>query len=305
MTDRIDYQDAVSIGNHHWCNVPASIGSRKGVMRLLEPRGTDIPQLLLRLRAGEYASPFVFDDGTIRRLHFDMRYVQSEMSLARPDTLNLAYTRKMMTFMPFMPSPAHVVIVGLGGGSLTKFCYRQLPNTRVTTVEIDQRVISFGELFQLPGEDERMRIVHADAADYFAGNAEFCDVVLLDGCDKDGVAPALCDPGFHRSLHARLRPQGMLVMNLIGQTRAAEAVRRLIATIYAGPAMVMEVRNGGNHLLFAFKNRHFVPDWALLRLQAKQLLQRHGLDFPRYLNLLRPSSASALAPPYERRSRQR
>src|SRR5436190_22175867 len=106
----------------------------------------------------------------------------------------------MMAFLLFLTRPKHVLIVGLGGGSLTKFCYRELPRARITTVEIDEDVIAFGELFGVPAPDERMSIVHADATDYFATTANRADVILLDGFDKIGIASTFCDVQFYQNL---------------------------------------------------------------------------------------------------------
>ena len=56
-------------------------------------------------------------------------------------------------------------MVGLGGGSLAKFCHRHLPRTRLTVVEVDPDVIALRGEFEVP-DDERLAIVQADAAEY-------------------------------------------------------------------------------------------------------------------------------------------
>lgn len=272
-----------------WCSIPASLLSEKGIVHLREPPGSDLSGVLHRLRNGEYDKPFVTDDGTSRRLHFNFRFVQSEMNLLNPDSLSFAYTRKMMAFLLFAPRPKHIVIIGLGGGSLTKFCYRGLPRTRVTTIEIDADVIGFGELFEIPAPDARLRIVHADATEYFARSEEEADVVMLDGCDYDGVSPALCEAAFYRDVRARLSPDGLLVANLIGRAGRSIALQRLIGEVFGGQTMTLDVRGGGNRLLFAFNDAHFAPDWQAIREEAHKLEHRHGLDFPGFMRKLQYS----------------
>lgn len=233
--------------------------------------------------------PFIVDDGSVRRLYFNLDYVQSEMRLDQPYTLNLAYTRKMMAFLLFVPQPRHVVIVGLGGGSLTKFCYRQLPRTRITTVEIDRDVIGFGEMFHLPPEDARLQIVHADAVEYFAATREQADVVLFDGCDRQGIAAAFCTEDFYRSVHLRLRAGGLLVTNLVGTEPDVERHVRHIAAVFRGRVMIQNVGADGNQLAFAFKDPAFRPDWTAIQAAAKRLAQQHGLNFPVLVRKLRHS----------------
>lgn len=270
----------------HWFEIPATLVSQYGVIRLRERPGTDVSQILQSLRDGSYRRPFVLDDGVTRRLHFDFNSVQSEMTIGDPLELNFAYTRKMMSFLLFHPHPEHVVIVGLGGGSLTRFCYRQLPLTRVTTVEIDEDVIALSDLFRLPACGHRARLVHADAAEYFATTEEHADVVLIDGCDRWGTAPTFCEPAFYENLRLKLRRQGLLVVNLIGHDNRKGAILRSVAETFSGRYVLLDVPAGGNSLLFAFNDPDRVVDWSEVRRLAEELASRHGLDFPAFARRL-------------------
>jgi spermidine synthase len=86
------------------------------------------------------------------------------MWLDEPDTLVSAYTRKMMGFLLFRKRPRGVVMIGLGGGSLVKFCHRHLPSTRMTVVEINARVIALRSHFQIPPDDSRLRVINEDGS---------------------------------------------------------------------------------------------------------------------------------------------
>lgn len=269
------------------CRLPAEWLQESGIVALNEPPWADMDELLARLREGAYDKPFVIDDGRTRRLYFGLAYVQSEMSIAEPHALNFAYTRTMMGFLLFVPRPRHVLIVGLGGGSLTRFCHRQLPRARITTVEIDPEVIAFGDLFALPPAGARHELVQADAVDYFSRDADRPDVVLLDGCDSRGLAPALCDAGFLARVRDRLRGRGVLVINLVG---SADALRTTVATaraVFGGRVLVQKVGEGGTQVAFAFRDDAFVPDWDRLQRGSRALQDRHGLDFPAQVRLLR------------------
>ena len=110
--------------------------------------------------------PYIFETPLERRLHFTQDATQSAMSLLEPDSLIAPYTRKMMSFLLLNPNPRHIVMLGLGGGSLAKFCYRNLPKTRITVVEIDADVIAMRDEFLIPRDDSRFRVVHGDGAQY-------------------------------------------------------------------------------------------------------------------------------------------
>ena len=232
-------------------------------------------------------APFVVDDGLMRSLHFSPWFVQSEMSLDAPYDLKLAYTRQMMAFLLFLPRPRHLSIVGLGGGSLTKFCHRELPRTRVTTVEIDQGVIDCAPYFEMPAEDQRLRLVHADAVAYFAAAPEPSDVILVDGCDESGTVSAFCRASFYRDLRAALQPGGVLVVNLIGLDAVVEAHQRLIEEAFEGRALLQEVPAEGNRIAFAFQPPRSAPDWPAIEREARKLARKHGLDFPAFARRMR------------------
>ena len=284
-----DHDASIQSEELHWHELPDAFLSEQGTVHLKAPLDADLSELQRQLRRGRYRHPFVFDDGETLRLHFNLRYVQSAMSIADPDALQLMYTQKMMAFLLLLPDPRHIVIVGLGGGSLTKFCYQQLPRARITTIEINQQIIGFGELFQVPPPNSRMRILHADAADYFADTRERVDVVLLDGCDRNGVVPALCEAGFYRHLRKRLRPGGVLAVNLIGHAHNAAQLQAMIAEEFGNPVMTLDVSDGGNRIVFAINEAQPSPDWPAIGRHAAELAQRHGLEFPAYARGLQRS----------------
>jgi spermidine synthase len=267
------------LAGSQWWQIPVNLADGKATLHLNDTTDATVSQLLGRVRSGRYGKPFVLDDGKFRRLHFSLHATQSRMSLRSPDALTLAYTRKMMSFVLFQPRPEHVVIVGLGGGSLTKFCYRQLPDSRVTTVEIDQAVIDLATLFHVPNSDARMRIVHADAARYLATSRQSADVILVDGCDKHGVAPTLSGEGFFGTLRRRLKPGGVLVMNLVGSVRRVNALVRSIASAFDDQVLVLDVSVGDNRIAFAFRDPAWPPNWTAVKQQATSLAKQYGLDF--------------------------
>ena len=266
-----------------WLSIPASILNESGQVWLREPDTKNRQLLVRQLLDGIYPHPFVMDDGTVRRLHFSLRLTQSEMRLDAPDELAVAYTRAMLGFLLFQPIPKHVVIVGLGGGSLTKYCYRNLARSRVTTVELMAGVIACRDWFQIPPDDERLKIVQADAADYFAREPDGADAILLDAYDEEGVAPQLCTLVFYANLRAHLKPRGVLVANISGHSLTAETHIDLIRKAFDGRMTVVDVMSDGNRIVYAFNDPAFPPDWSRLQRTARELEARHPLEFQRLL----------------------
>jgi spermidine synthase len=260
-----------------------------GVIRLLEPDERDRTQLVARVLSGTYDKPFVIEDGDLRALYFSRDLTQSGMRLSAPDTLEFAYTRKMMSFLLFVHQPQHILMLGLGGGSLAKYCHRCLPSSRITAVEIDPHIIAFREQFLLPPDDARLRVVLGDAADYVRHCEDTADVVMIDAFDRQGFSASVCSPAFYRDVRDVLSPKGVMVANMVGLK--PERARHLdrIADIFDGNIISLPIKDDGNYLVFAFRDALFEPRWRWIEGQVKTMQKRFGLDFPGFATELKRS----------------
>jgi spermidine synthase len=242
------------------------------------PEPTDPPPLSV---------PRVRTQGNRRTLEFQGGDIQSEMLLSHPDALVLAYARAMMCFALFVPRPRHILMVGLGGGSLVKFCYRHFPHTRITVLEISAEVIALRAAFQVPPDDARLRVLHADAADYLRAapgsfDANF-DVILVDGFDAAGMPAALGRAAFYRDCRRALREGGVLVANLLSYDPCHDLIAERIGHAFGARVCDFPGIAGNNHLLFAVRARAASASPAA-RLQ-RRLKRRRGLALP-FLNRL-------------------
>lgn len=255
---------------------------RYTTLRLLEPPGSCQESLRERLFSGTYEKPFIVDCGVRRYLQFDLHAVQSAMHLGHPDRLRLAYTRKMMAFLLFNRAPTRILLLGLGGGSLAKFCYRRLPGATITAVEVNSDVIALREAFRIPADDERFCVIRADGADYVAHLACSNDVILADACNRVGVAPELDTIEFYQDAYRCLSRRGIFVTNLCSDMSDYPTHVAKIRAVFGNELLTLRVRQDGNLLVFAFKE-HPPIDWEQLAVAATGLKRNFGLDFPKYV----------------------
>jgi spermidine synthase len=235
---------------------------------------------------GTLARPFIVDSAGERYLHFTYANVQSCMRLDDPYALVTAYTRKMMAFLLFLPEPRHILMIGLGGGSLAKFCYRHLPQTRISVIEINADVISLRQHFSIPPDDERFQIIHDDGATYVARTPLNLDVILIDAFDERGAAPSLASLDFYRQASQSLTPDGVLVVNLSGQKTRYPLHVRGLCKAFDGTVVLVPVQVEGNVLLFALKRPQLAEIPATLHDRATELEAALGLEFHRFLQCL-------------------
>lgn len=267
-------------------SLPGKLLGARGTLRLLESTPCDPRWLYSRILSGRYGKPFIIEDARTRRLHFNLCAVQSSMRLDDPYILDIAYTRKMMAFLLFVPDPVHVLIVGLGGGSLAKFCHRHLPRARLTVIEVNPNVIALRNEFNIP-DDERLAIVQADAADFLPAAEADTDVLLLDGFDIEGIAPTFLNHAFYQAARRRLRPSGMLVANFAGPMEVWQDHFALLSGVFDGRVHLGRVSGGDNHIAFAFVDAGYPPDWPSLEQRANRLADQIPLEFPSLIGKLR------------------
>lgn len=269
--------------------LPCPFDIETGIVRLLEPLESDPDTLKQALLSGAYDKPFLIEHDDLLTLYFSLGLVQSTMRMSQPDVLDLTYTRKMMAFLPFYPRPKGILLLGLGGGSIAKFCYRHLPRTDITAVEINPHVVAFREAFRIPENNERFRIHCDDAASFIATHEARTDVILVDAFDGLGIAPELSNPGFYAEANDRLSANGILVMNLAGDKAGFGDPLAQLAHVFDDRVLSLKVRDGGNQIAFAFKNPVFPPRWDAIHTTARDLEKKLGLEFTRYVQRLEKS----------------
>lgn len=235
--------------------------------------------------------PFLVEADGRRALLFTLDgSVQSEMRLDDPVALVNGYTRKMMAFLLFCPRPRNVVMLGLGGGSLVKYCRKHLPDTRLTVVEIDASVIALREQFAIPPDDEWLRVVHADAATHVADMVqagERTEVLLVDAYDRRGLARSVTGRQFLEQSRAVLGDTGLFVMNLAAFESDAGRLRAAIRRAFGGPVLSVRVGWGGNTIVFAGPALADAQRLAAVASRAQQVHAELDLDFQRLPQLVR------------------
>lgn len=201
-----------------------------------------------------HVKPVIYETLSSKSLFFSMHDIQSRMDIMHPDELQFEYTRIMMGFLLHNPHPHSIAMIGLGGGSLAKFCYRCLPQTDITVIEINPHVIAHRDTFAVPPDDHRFTVRLADAAAFLRETDEKFDILLADGFDIDGLPPALSSPQFYDDCYNALHPGGMLVANLHGCKPLFEVIVDRIRAGFDGNLLVVNDPGATNRLAFAVKD---------------------------------------------------
>ncbi len=201
----------------------------------------------------EFVKPFVSETLGSKSLYFSISAIQSSMNLMQPDALVLEYTRTMMGFLLFNPRPDHIAMIGLGGGSMAKFCHRYLPRTRLVVVEINPHVVALRDAFLIPPDDKRFTVLQGDGALFVRRPPKQYDVLLVDGFELRGIPARLCSQRFYEHCYEALQPGGILVVNLHYRHPQFDTYVARIQAAFKGEVRVVVEPEADNATVFACK----------------------------------------------------
>lgn len=222
-------------------------------------------------------------------------WCQGAMRIDAPDELELEYAARMFAWLLFQDldrlQGRHLVTLGLGAGSLTRFAHRAL-GMRSTAVEIEPGVIDACRAhFLLPQDGDGLRVVHADARDFVRqeSHRRSIDVLLVDAYDAWVEQPVLDTEAFHADCRTCLREGGTVAVNLIGR---AMDVRASVARICAGlrPRTVWQFPPTGAGNVVVIAHCGDVPGDDTLATRAAAIEERWALPAPAWLAMVRRSS---------------
>lgn len=236
------------------------------------------------------------EDG-VRYLHFGSEWVQGAMRLRAPDRLPLEYLQRMMAWLLFLEPPRRMLQIGVGAGSLIRFCRRRLPATHLTGVESSPRVLAVAhEHFRVPRADPRVRLIIDDGARHVArpANRGRYGVIAVDAFDAAARGPVLDSRAFYASCRGALGDAGILVVNLFGEHPSLARNRARLRQVFDGRVLELTVDGEANAIALAFSGPPLRVDWRALRARAARVSRDYGLparDWVATLAAAAPGSA--------------
>ena len=234
------------------------------------------------------------DDGPVRHLHLDSIWIQGSMLLDAPQVLVHQYIQRMMAWLLFVEPGSvtrrHAMQLGLGAGSLTKFCSKVL-HMRSTAVEINPKVLTACRgWFKLPQDNTRMQVILADAATEIRDPKWWgtVDALQVDLYDHDAAAPVLDSAAFYADCRHLLTPDGTLSVNLFGRSSSyARSVEKIAAAFGRDAIWPFKATREGNTVVLA-QRQPSRPARAVLLQRAEHIEERWGLPAAQWVRVLKP-----------------
>ncbi len=217
-------------------------------------------------------------------MHLGTDWIQGAMRLGKPNIIVLDYVQHMMMWMLFRNTPRHIVQLGLGSAALTKFCYRNFPNTKVTAVELNPNVIDIcRSTFHLPPDDNRLTVLEDDAALYIESmkRRKAIDVLQIDLYDEDAAAPVFDTPEFYQSCADALSPDGMMTVNIFGE--ASDRQKSIKAMQDCFESVIWTIVEEGQNMIVLCSNSLEAVLFDDLQKRSEQIKRTYGLRAERWV----------------------
>ena len=222
----------------------------------------------------------VFDDGNKRYLAFGNEDEQSCLLKKAPSHLQHEYSRAMLLPLLFdddysTAKNKHILLLGLGAGSLANCLLALLSNHTVTAVELRQAVIDIAyQYFELT-TSQRLTLVVADANHYIKDDQQRYRFIFSDIYSAKGVDGAQIQTSYLADCLKRLTIDGWLVLNFWREHRGDDQLLDFLKSQCQEIRMV--TTSSGNWVILASRQRNTLSRKQLAN-NAKQLSVQLGFS---------------------------
>lgn len=238
----------------------------------------------------------IVDADGVRALHFGSNSRQSSMLLAEPERLHSLYARAMMALLLFHDSPKNILMVGLGGGTITKYLLNHFPDCKIHVVEYRRSVLKIARShFGLP-LDPRLKVQIGCGANFIAQQSlmynDQYDLIMIDAFDHEKMDPLVGSERFFDGCKTLLVDEGMMVINTWGTHKSQfQQTSWNLGRVFDWQMIFLPVRERGNIIGFAFGEKYQKQTMKQLQKKALKLERYYQLEFPQFVRDLKRNNS--------------
>lgn len=171
-----------------------------------------------------YQQVRVRDDDLFRYLILDRTW-HAVMWKTDPVTLFLPYSQLMVAALAYTPDARRGLILGHGGGSLAKWLEKSWPQLELDVVEFDPAVVRMAEDYFGYRAPDNHHVFVKDARAFLRSTDSQYDVIWVDAFARHLIPFHLTTVEFYAELRARLKPGGVVALNLASSGEETDRMR--------------------------------------------------------------------------------
>jgi spermidine synthase len=202
-------------------------------------------------------------------------YTESVANLTDPDDLPVRYTQVMTVGVVYPPEIKRVLMIGLGGGSISSYLGRFMPDATIDTIEIDPGVINAAKTYFGMKETARVRYLEGDGRVFLNRHKETYDLILVDAFQGGYVPFHLLTKEFYTLLRQHLAPGGAAAFNVHDGTKLYASTLLTLQAVFPS----VHLYPSGQGEVATVVTAEPAPDAQALAARAKSLQDRLGFRF--------------------------
>jgi spermidine synthase len=208
--------------------------------------------------------------------------IQSEMKLSDHFELVQPYARHIMTVLPLVKNPKHILIIGLGGASMQRYLYHLLPDAKIETAELDPAVIKAAIEYFFFKEDARQIVHSGDGRKFIEDSKDKYDIIFLDAFSATSIPYPLSTQQFLKAVKDHLAHGGIACANLVEVLPEFRDVLKTYTAVFTELNLLKCPNSGGNVILTANPQKAGLTakSWAD-KARAFEKKNPTGLDLPK------------------------
>jgi len=218
-------------------------------------------------------------------------YTESIANLADFDDLPVRYTQVMTVGAVYPPEIKKVLMIGLGGGSISSYLGRFMPHVEIDTVEVDPGVITAAKKYFGMKETARVRYLEGDGRVFLNRRKETYDLILLDAFQGGYVPFHLLTKEFYALLKQRLAPGGAAVFNVHDGTKLYASTLMTLRSVFPS----VHLYPSGQGEVATVVTAEPAPDDTTLTRRATALQEKYRFRFELPALLARRTEKSGAA----------
>ena len=215
---------------------------------------------LLESRESLYNNIYIYgmDNRVLLTFGYNSHYYVESIYNTR-DELDLPapYTRFMSVGLIYAKKAESILLIGFGGGRTDWYLHHSLPNTSVTSVELDPVVIELAHKYFGIKDEPNFKVVNQDGRIFLADSKDRYDIIIIDAYRGPFVPFHLLTTEFYRMVKNHLADGGVVVQNVESRTMLFDSAVKTISAVF--PNMDFYVA-GVNVVTVAYDGPERTPD---------------------------------------------
>ena len=229
---------------------------------------------LLESKESLYNNIYVYQDGSNISMTFGQNrkiYTESIHNTADPSELPVKYTQMMTATVMYPPHLDSILEIGFGGGTIASYLHSYLPDTQITSVELDPAVVELAKKYFGVKDDDHFKQIVKDGRMFLSDSKDHYDIILIDAYRGPFVPFHLLTQQFYQLLKDHLTDGGVVAQNVEPTTMLFDSAVKTIHSIFP---QIEFYSAEGNVVTVAYPGKFMTQD-ELAKVAAERQAKYH------------------------------